>query len=134
MSIKQSRHERMATRSPLSSAALTLELLHVLSELRRRTSVLREFRNKGFDDPRFAEVTIELRRELATPILDGALSGEFIRAPAAAVPYCMEAHRRIRRIAAPRRSWERLLHDEVLILLASVSVQRAVNRLLELEE
>jgi hypothetical protein len=46
----------------------------------------------------------------------------------------MEALRRIRRLGQPRKAWERLLHDEVLLLLASVSVQRAVNRLVELED
>ena len=42
----------------------------------------------------------------------------------------MEVHRRIRLICGRRRRWEHLLHHETVILLASVSVQRALNALL----
>ena len=43
----------------------------------------------------------------------------------------MEVQRRIRRLDARRSHWERLVHHEVLVLLASISVQRAINAVLE---
>jgi hypothetical protein len=118
-------------RPKLSPATVTLELLRVRTELKRRTDLAREFRRRGFEDPGYADVTLQLREEIPTPVLDQALDGEEIHLPAPAVPYCMEVHRRLRRISANRRRWEHLLHHETVILLASVSVQRALNALLD---
>jgi hypothetical protein len=121
-------------RPKLSSATVALELLRIRTELKRRSELAAEFRRRGFEHPSFADVTIKLREELPTPVLDQALGGEEIQLPAAAVPYCLEVHRRIRRIATNRRRWEHLLHHETVLLLATVSVQRALNILFELED
>jgi hypothetical protein len=125
---------RTVLRPRLSSAAVALELLRVQAELKRRSELAAEFRRSGYEHPTFADMTLQLREELPTPVLDQALGGEEIQLPAAAVPYCLEVHRRIRRIPASRRRWEHLLHHETVILLASVSVQRALNVLFEIED
>ena len=114
-------------RPKLSSATVTLEL-------NRRTNLAREFRRRGFEDPSYADIILQLREDIPGPVLDQALEGEEINLPAPAVPYCMEVHRRIHRISGPRRSWEHLLHHETVILLATVSVQRALNTLLDMQD
>lgn len=125
---------RPVLRPKLSSAAVALELLRVRAELKRRSDLAAELRRRGFEHPTFADITIQLREDVPTPVLDQAVGGEEIQLPAAVVPYCLEVHRRIRKIAASRRRWEHLLHHETVILLASVSVQRALNALFELDD
>ena len=135
MSEKRSRSPlRAPLRPKLSSATVTLELLRVRTELNRRTDLAREFRRRGFEEPSYADIILQLREEIPVPVLDEALDGEEIHLPAPAVPYCMEVHRRIRLICGRRRRWEHLLHHETVILLASVSVQRALNALLALQD
>ena len=55
------------------STALALELLRVKAELQRRLMLCDEFRGKGFDDPNYTELMIELREAIPTPLLDRLL-------------------------------------------------------------
>jgi hypothetical protein len=123
-----------AARPKLSPATVAFELLRVRSELSRRASLAGEFRQRGFEDSSYEEITVQLRDSISTPVLEEALQGEEIHLPAPAVPYCIEVHRRIRRISEVRQHRPHLLHDETLILLASVSVQRALDALLRPED
>ena len=134
MSIISQTRATAAARPKLSPATVALELLRVKNELNRRASLASEFRRRGFEDSSYEEITVQLRDDISTPVLDEALEGEEIHLPSAAVPYCIEVHRRIRRISEVRQHRPHLLHDETLILLASVSVQRALDVLLEPED
>ena len=119
------------TRQQPSRQALADELMSANAELRRRLALCQRFRREGFDDPTYADMVGELREEIALPIVEQAIADERIDFAGAATLYCIEAYRRVRRISVRRSRWERLLHHEVLLLLASVSVQRALNFLLE---
>ena len=100
-------------------------------ELRRRLALCRSLGREGYDDPAYADTVAERREEIAMPVVEQAIAGELIDFPGAATLYCMEAYRRVRRVSTARSRWERLLHHEVLLLLSSVSVQRALNFLIE---
>jgi hypothetical protein len=124
---------RPRTRFRPTAQAVAEELRAVNIELRRRLALCRSLREEGYDDPAYADMVGELREEIAMPIVEQAIAGELIDFTGAAPLYCMEAYRRVRRVSTARSRWERLLHHEVLLLLSSVSVQRALNFLIENE-
>jgi hypothetical protein len=130
MSLKNARRKSRDFFKP-SPTALAVELLRVKAELQRRLKLCDEFRAMGFDNAHYADLTLELRDVIPTPLLDGLLDSELIHFPAPVVPFCIEVHRRLTRLATRHSRRERLLHHEVLILLASISVQRAISTLLE---
>jgi hypothetical protein len=119
------------TRTHPSVQALADELMAANVELRRRLALCQSFRRDGFDDPTYADMVGELREEIALPTVEQAIADERLDFAGAATLYCIEAYRRVRRVSVRRGRWERLLHHEVLLLLASVSVQRALNFLIE---
>jgi hypothetical protein len=132
MSVKQYRRSPCNFHNPEPSPTeLAIELVRVKAELRRRLQICDEFRGKGFDDPRYADLTSTLRDPISIPTFDRLLNRELFELPAPLLPYCLEVHRRIRRLAVKRSHWERLVHHEVLLLLASISTQRAINLLLD---
>ena len=122
---------RPRTRFRPTAQAVAQELMAVNVELRRRLALCRSLRQEGYDDPAYADRVAELREEIALPVVEQAIVGELIDFPGAATLYCMEAYRRVRRVSTARSRWERLLHHEVLLLLSSVSIQRALNFLIE---
>jgi hypothetical protein len=84
-------------------------------------------------DPQYPQVAAEVRRPVEMPAIDKAVESELIEFPAAAAPHCMEAHRRVQQVGTPK-SWEHLLHHETRITLALVSVQRAIDVLVTIQQ
>jgi hypothetical protein len=132
MSVKHYRRNSPDLDNPEPSPTeLAVELVRVKAELKRRLQICEEFRGKGLDDPGYADLINELREPISVPVFERLLGRELFVLSAPVLPYCLEVHRRIRRLGKKRSPWERLVHIEVLLLLASISVRRAINILLD---